>query len=173
MIFLQSIRNMWVRCGSEHNVVLKGHCYMHICIFLFVFVYIIEYVCVFLVRWCDDWPLRPNGVWQKMGIDFVLESHIRICFCISMCICIRICICIRKVRWLEANNLAGWTGCGIKRASTATGSLCHEVFTIYFNDASYNFLLRFVTPPFETIICQGVQFVLQSGSIYYSTLVWF
>ena len=63
VIILQSIRNMWVRCGSEQNVVLKGHCYMHICIFLFVFVYIIEYVCVFLVRWCDDWPLRPN-VWQ-------------------------------------------------------------------------------------------------------------
>ena len=165
---------MWVRCGNEQKVAVKALWvfprYMHTCIFVFVLLYEIEYVCVFLVRWCDDWPIRPNRVWHWMSIDFcagkIVFVFVYAILCLSMCIC----ICIRKVRWLEANNLAGWTGCGIKRASTATGSLCHEVFTIYFNDASYNFLLRFVTPPFETIICQGVQFVLQSGTIYYSTL---
>ena len=47
--------------------------------------YIIEYVCVFFVRWCDDWPLRPNGVWQKMGIDFLCWKAVYVFVFVFLC----------------------------------------------------------------------------------------
>ena len=142
---------------------------MHICIFLFVFVYIIEYVCVFLVRWCDDWPLRQNGVWQKIGIDFLRWKVVYVFVFVFLCAFVFVFVFVfercddwKPITWPAERGVA-LKGHQLPRARFVTRSL-QSISTTPSSTSYSDLSLRLLKQSFAkacNLFCNQVQFITQ------------